>query len=207
MSTDIRPIHEEEAAFADRAARLISNVLHPLLLWNGTVCGIVLLTTYSLRALLIPAALLMTSLVSAFTALRLPANCGFGLLSTTPNQGDRQKPRFFLPLLLGLILAFSTCYALGAPRSVQIYCGITLGVVAVSVGFSRWVRISGHVAAITGTSLMATIFLGGAGLPAIAFIAMVAWARLRLHLHTLSEIVAGAVIGALASATFYLLTN
>jgi len=57
----------------------------------------------------------------------------------------------------------------------------------------KW-KISGHVAASAGASTV-LILVDKVFLPVIILVPLIGWSRLKLKAHTLSQVVAGAVLG------------
>jgi membrane-associated phospholipid phosphatase len=68
---------------------------------------------------------------------------------------------------------------------------------------SRW-KISGHTTAISGLAMLCCVLLGPAATPVALGVPLVAWARVRLHRHTVAQTIAGAALGILTTLAFYL---
>ncbi len=80
--------------------------------------------------------------------------------------------------------------------------GIVMAVITLVITL-RW-KISGHTTAISSLAMLCCILIGPAAAPIALSVPLVAWARVRLHRHTLAQTLAGAALGTLTSLAFYL---
>lgn len=91
----------------------------------------------------------------------------------------------------------------GAPGELTGYFGCMLGSVAVLAAITTVWKISIHCAVAAGSVTILTLLLGPWLLPAYLLVALTAWSRVVLKDHTTAQVVAGSVLGALASAVTY----
>lgn len=116
---------------------------------------------------------------------------------------ERRRPRRIVLLTMCVLveLAAAPLYkAWGAPSSLpaaQVVLAAGLACVAL---LTVWTRVSAHTAFL-GILTMPLIAVGGpVFLPTLALVPIAAWSRLRLHAHTLPQVMVGAVAPALVTA-------
>lgn len=118
----------------------------------------------------------------------------------------RERYKFYTTLLLfGLIYIAIALYFRGIffPISL-ISLGIAFGI-GVFDFFNRFIKASDHMAVATAFVLTIGLLYGGLGLIFVSWIIPVtAWSRIILKRHTLSEVIAGSILGALVTlSTFF----
>lgn len=123
---------------------------------------------------------------------------------TDHHVGRREQRR--VPLLFGLVSAaagLALLAALGAPRPVLalVATGVVGLVVAVSV--SHWWKMSIHSAVAAGTLVVLVLTFGPRLLPAVPLLGVVGWSRVRLRDHTVAQVVAGGLVGALVAGLVF----
>ncbi|MFY1587603.1 phosphatase PAP2 family protein [Micromonospora sp. WMMD734] len=123
---------------------------------------------------------------------------------TDHHIGRREQRR--VPLLFGLVSAaagLALLAALGAPRPVLalVATGVVGLVVAVSV--SHLWKMSIHSAVAAGTLVVLVLTFGPRLLPAVALLGLVGWSRVRLRDHTVAQVVAGGLVGALVAGLVF----
>lgn len=108
-----------------------------------------------------------------------------------------------VPLLVALASATFSWFVLltgGAPALlVTLAAGATIEVFLIFLLTLRW-KISGHSAAVAGVAVLALMLFGQAAVLFTAAVPFVAWSRVRLRRHTLSQVVSGALLGGLMVA-------
>ena len=67
------------------------------------------------------------------------------------------------------------------------------------------IKASIHVATISAVLTALSIMQGGVNLPILSLIPIIAWARMKIHRHTLSETVVGGVTGCLLTVLIYVI--
>ena len=92
---------------------------------------------------------------------------------------------------------------LEAPRDLQTVLVTMLFVLGLALAATPLQRISVHMAAITGASVLLQLLFGSIGLAALPIVAMVGWSRLELGEHTPAQVIAGAVVGAIGANVAY----
>ena len=94
---------------------------------------------------------------------------------------------------------------LEAPRDLQTVLVTMFFVLALALAATPVSRISVHMAAITGASVVLQLLFGTIGLVLVPIIAIVGWSRLELAEHTMTQVVSGAVLGAIGASAAYAL--
>lgn len=192
---DLDGVEQFDTHEQSRLARVISVLLLPPLVAIAT------LTVISYALLPDPLAAARVLLVSSFFVAIVPSLYIMYLLRRQRVQGGIDlvlREERVRPYLVGA----SSCLAgavvlvrLAAPTSVvalaACYFANTLVVAAIT---RRW-KISAHAA---GTALPATVLVGIFGpsaLPAFLLVPLVCWARVRQHVHSVAQVIAGAALG------------
>ena len=113
-----------------------------------------------------------------------------------------------------LVLAFSTAsvatglillLVLGAPRLLTGYLAFMLASVAVLALITTVWKISIHCAVASGSVTILALTYGAPVLFGYALVALLGWARVTVKDHTVAQVVAGTVLGAIAAAVAYAL--
>lgn len=102
------------------------------------------------------------------------------------------------PILLSLACSTVTLLVFWLGKAPVLYlslAGIGVGFVVVLLLITRFWKISGHSAAIASVSILTYQLLGHQFWPSLLLIPLVAWARVRLHRHTLAQTIAGTALG------------
>jgi membrane-associated phospholipid phosphatase len=103
---------------------------------------------------------------------------------------------------VGLVLLAS----LGAPDQLTGYFAFMLGSVVVLAAITTLWKISIHCAVAAGSvTILALLFGPWVAVPGYLLVALTAWSRIRLHDHTIAQVVAGSVLGAAAALVNYAL--
>ncbi len=95
--------------------------------------------------------------------------------------------------------------ALDAPRHLETVLVMMLVVVGLTLAVTPLHRISVHMAAITGALLLLQLVFGAIGVAALPIAAIVGWSRLELSEHTPTQVIAGAIVGAIGASVAYML--
>ncbi len=93
--------------------------------------------------------------------------------------------------------------SLGAPTELSGYIGCMLGSVAVLAAITTVWKISIHCAVASGSVTLLALLYGPWLLPAYLLVALTGWARVRVRDHTVAQVVAGSVLGAVAGIVSY----
>ncbi|MEE2523664.1 phosphatidic acid phosphatase [Pseudarthrobacter sp. J75] len=111
-----------------------------------------------------------------------------------------QRPLVLLMAVVSVLAGIAVLLAVGAPRSVlAAMLAVVAGVLMVAVISAFW-KISGHAAAVSCAAVVVTVILGPAWLPLLLLIPAVGWARVVLRAHTVAQVVAGTLFGAVVMA-------
>jgi membrane-associated phospholipid phosphatase len=192
------PLYAEEVTERGyRVAQFISVVALPPLLAIATIVAM------ASHAIADPVEAARVALVSSFFIAIAPVLYIAFLLRTNRVAGGVDlalKEERWRPYLVGIgscILGFLVLMRLSAPHSILLLTmcyAVNTAVMALIT--QRW-KISAHAA---GAALPATALVAVFGAAALAFaviVPVVCWARVRVHMHTVAQVSAGAVIGSL----------
>ncbi|MEU5903614.1 phosphatase PAP2 family protein [Micromonospora sp. NPDC047527] len=120
---------------------------------------------------------------------------------TDHHIGRREQRR--VPLLVGLgsvATGLALLTVLGAPRPLLALAVAGLVGLVVAVSVSHWWKMSIHSAVAAGTLVILSMTFGRGLLVAAPLLAVVGWSRVRLRDHTVPQVLAGGVLGALIAA-------
>jgi hypothetical protein len=189
----------------DRTARLLSYVLNPFL-----VAFVVIVLLAAEASSGDPAATarwaaisLALSVLPVFAAVvYLVRQHKLDGLFVTPR---RQRTRIYVLAsalgAIGCLVLWST----GAPK--LLLTSFLAGLVAVVpfMVINLFWKISVHTAFVTASATVITIVYGAAGSPTLLLVPLIAWARLRLSLHSTAQVAAGSLLaGGIVTAVFWL---
>lgn len=114
-----------------------------------------------------------------------------------------QRPLLFLLCSVMGIIYLIGLHIFHAPFVLFVVTwGILLGIIAVSI-INRKIKASMHVATMTAILLTVSFGYGGYFYLLLLLLPLLAWARLKTKRHTLSEVIAGGVIGSVLSLSVY----
>ena len=110
-----------------------------------------------------------------------------------------ERPRMMLVALVSLAAGLAVLAVLDAPRELFAVVAAILAGVVVGGVVTLWWKISIHASSTAGTVVILTLTFGPAGLLALPVLLLVCWARVALGAHTLTQVVAGCVVGAVVT--------
>jgi membrane-associated phospholipid phosphatase len=114
-----------------------------------------------------------------------------------------QRPLLFFLSIVCSTLYLLTLFALQAPYLLIIVTsGVILGIIVLSI-INRHVKASIHVATLMSLVLTIALGYGGYWYLLLLLVPLVGWARLRTKRHTLTETIAGGILGIFLSTTVY----
>lgn len=123
---------------------------------------------------------------------------------TDRNVGDKRPRLVVLSFIIASVtLGLIVLVAGGAPRELTGYFACMLVSVAVLAAITTVWKISIHCAVASGSMTMLALVFGAWLTPAYALVALTAWSRVVLRDHTTAQVIAGAVLGALAAVVSY----
>jgi membrane-associated phospholipid phosphatase len=100
---------------------------------------------------------------------------------------------------VGLVLLVG----LGAPTELSGYFGCMLGSIAVLAAITTVWKISIHCAVAAGSVTILALLFGPWLIPAYLLVALTGWSRVALKDHTIAQVIAGSLLGALAAVVTY----
>ncbi|MFC7533885.1 phosphoesterase PA-phosphatase [Actinoplanes sp. GCM10030250] len=189
---------------ADRAARVLTEILSPAVLVAAVLIAVAWHAADS------PLTALIWGVIAAAAASFLPiAYILHGVRRgawTDRHVGVRSQRTLPLLVCLGSTASGTLAlYAAGAPRDLLalIACMAAALVVAIPITLVlRW-KISIHSLVAAGTAVTFAVVFGWVLVCTWPFAAAVGWSRVRLGDHTAGQVVAGAVVGALATGVLF----
>jgi len=116
-----------------------------------------------------------------------------------------ERETVFSTFIVVYLLGAGALWVIHAPR---VLIATMLGYFAATlvVGYiTRYWKISTHALGITAPLVALTLLYGRQTLPFLVLIPMVCWARVYLKAHTLAQVVAGALLGAVSTTLFFYL--
>lgn len=183
-----------QRTFIDRLAYGISQVLCP----TGVAVGGSLLVTVLQPS---PQAWHCAA-VSLALAVLGPLSVFFwwhctGAVSDLDVSVRAERPKPFLAALVGAMIACVALQSMHAPLRIRQFALAHAAVIGVALIVTLQWKISLHCAGAAGIATLLTGVLGIQGMVAFTSVAMVAWSRIRLGRHTISQALAGSVLGTL----------
>ena len=172
-----------------------------------------------------PAATVLLLGVACYTSRSLAAGLVLGVLgaacATLPTtlyiehvlvrRGTRQRrlagrSERLAPLAVAcasVLLAMVLVRALEASRDLQTVLLTMFFVLGLTLVATPLNRVSVHVAAITGGSVVLQLLFGAIGVAVLPVVALVGWSRLELGEHTRAQVIIGAVLGVIGATMAY----
>ncbi|WP_405428550.1 phosphoesterase PA-phosphatase [Micromonospora sp. NBC_00617] len=185
-----------------RVARLVTELTAPAVLVSLLMIAVSWHSTRgSARGLLW--GLLATLFVTGIPFAYIVGGVRRGRL-TDHHIGRREQRR--VPLLVGLgsvAAGLALLVVLRAPRPLLALAVAGLVGLVVAVSVSHWWKMSIHSAVSAGTLVILALTFGPGFLVAAPLLAVVGWSRVRLRDHTVSQVLAGGVLGALIAAVVF----
>jgi membrane-associated phospholipid phosphatase len=120
------------------------------------------------------------------------------------NVGARQPRLIVLAFIITSVGAgLSLLFVLGAPRLLTGYLCFMLASVAVLAGITTMWKISIHCAVASGSVAILALTYGPLALAGYVLVALLGWSRVAVKDHTVTQVVAGSVLGAGAGVLAY----
>jgi membrane-associated phospholipid phosphatase len=184
----------------DKSARVISNLFSPPLACI-VVTALATKSESSLFWILIFIALLIIPPITVLTLVHRGKVSDFHLNI----REERARPLFAIFAYAALI--FLVMYFGGAPRLMLIVTAVALlQILLVFIITLKW-KISGHCTSAAGLAFLAVALYGENVLPLTLIVPLIAWSRIRLGRHTISQTLAGSFLGAATVIIILYLTN
>jgi len=182
-----------------RAARLVTDALNPFLIFTALFAAAAFAHASPGRALLFLAVeLVAAGAVAGYVLMMRHSSRVSGFWIS--DRAERLIPAVvLLGAFVGLLLAL---YLLDAPASV-FRTTLSMGLAAATVAaITLFWKASAHCAVAGHAAIAGPLVLGPAGLIFTLVLPLVAWSRVSLGAHTLSQTLAGAGIGAAFALVF-----
>lgn len=124
---------------------------------------------------------------------------GQGQVSDLDVTRREERHRPFIVAVCGAAAAWGGLYVMAAPSLLVQFAAAHTIVIGTVLGVTLYWKISVHAAGAAGVATLVTALVG---VPAVVFlpVLLVAWSRLYLRRHTLSQVVAGGLLGAVVFA-------
>ena len=106
---------------------------------------------------------------------------------------ERVKPLFFI--VFNTILGISIFYSLGGPSFLIILCICCLLSILAMFFVTLFWKISGHAVAAGGLCLLILTLFSEAAIPFTIIMPIIAWSRVKLSRHTVSQTLVGFILG------------
>lgn len=191
---------------ADRAARLITNLLYPH--WVVTV----LLGLVAIKTSAGPVQFFQWWVLAVLFVAVIP----YGFIVYALRRGrisDRNITRGserafpFITAMLSFAMGAGVLLALSAPREVlAVAVGAFVGLL-IALPLASRLKLSIHTAGVSGTVIILFMVYGPLLLLLTPLVALVGWARIKIEHHTLVQVAAGALIGTLVAAGVFLVVT
>ncbi len=114
-----------------------------------------------------------------------------------------ERPRFILVSLSSDALALLALSVLGGPHLLRVMALTYLCLGAIMFMISSFWKISLHMVGVSGFSTALVFVFGAPALIAFLSLPLVAWARWQRRKHTVAQLIAGALAGALITALVF----
>ncbi len=185
-------------------ARLISNILSPPVVWGFLAFPIAFRAAETTQQ-----AILWAVTYGMFVCLMPAVYIGWmvwrGKITDIHMQVREQRIRPFIVSIVGTAVAWQVLQLMGAPSLLPLFALFSLIQIAVMLAVTLKWQISMHSMSIT-CAVVTTGALYGLG-PALLvspLIPVVGAARIKLQRHTLSQVVAGGLVGAILTGAMFL---
>lgn len=185
-----------------RFATLVTEAFSPVYLVAGLLLVVALHSASSAREALVlgVVAALFASLLPFVVLLR---GVRSGRLNDRHLRIREQRPAMMVMGLASVVIGSALLVAWGAPRELlALLAAMVAGLVTTLAVTVRW-KISIHAAVAAGTAAILVAVFGPLMLLTVSVVALIAWSRVVLTHHTLAQVVAGAVVGAVVAAGMF----
>ena len=181
-------------------ARLVSDLLSPPVVWAVMAFPIAFRDARSQQQAL-TWALVYTVLVCVLPVLFIGWMVRRGSISDLHMQVRQQRIRPFIISIICTTIAWWVLRFMGAPPIVPLFALFSLVQIAVMLLITLVWQISIHVVSISGAVIAALVWFGPLwALLVIPLVILVGAARLKLHRHTLAQVLVGSLVGIIVPA-------
>jgi membrane-associated phospholipid phosphatase len=187
---------KNEQTVSYQIAKIISVIGHPFVLLALTILVVAASGESPARAAAIGAVAVSATVFPMLFIIRRKVRLGKW---SDHDVSDARERRNFYPLMIA-ILGFSLVvfYLLGFPRPLLIGMLISLAILFAAMIINHWSKISLHLTfgVYFAVSILAVNYWMSASLFVLAVV--VAWSRVKLGRHNLTQVLSGAILGAIA---------
>jgi membrane-associated phospholipid phosphatase len=122
------------------------------------------------------------------------------------NVGAKRPRLIVLTFIIASVaVGLALMVGLGAPTELSGYFGCMLGSIAVLAAITTVWKISIHCAVASGSVTILALLFGPWLVPAYLLVALTAWSRVAVKDHSAAQVIAGALLGAVAAVITYAL--
>jgi membrane-associated phospholipid phosphatase len=122
------------------------------------------------------------------------------------NVGAKRPRLIVLSFIIASVaVGLALMVGLGAPTELSGYFGCMLGSIAVLAAITTVWKISIHCAVASGSVTILALLFGPWLVPAYLLVALTAWSRVAVKDHSAAQVIAGALLGAVAAVITYAL--
>lgn len=204
LSSKVTYDHEITATIWDQIATFVSNAFSPpLVVVYGTLISAPFLKVSSPW---------LWSIIFLFLFVVPPTAYVYFLLKNGKvtdfhinTRKERLKP--LIIILINTLLGLMAFYFIGGSKYLVFLAICCLVTMALMLAFTLFWKISGHCAAAGGLCVIALSLLNQAAIPFTVLIPIIAWSRVRLGHHTITQTLAGFLIGILTFSSVLYLAN
>lgn len=184
------------------AAQIISILFHPAVLSVVTPALLVLYVPreipYSAYWVFFP--IIFVIIVSLFTLYGVKTK----LFSDFDVTKRKERGPLYIFVIILTIIYMALLLFLNGPKSLMVLgLGVLIGAVVLEF-INKKLKASVHVAAVSAFMCMVALLYGGIFFVVPLFIPVVAWSRIHMKRHTLSEAITGGIIGTVITVLLFL---
>ncbi len=188
-------------------ARLTSDILSPPVIW-GVLAFPIAFREASSREQALLWAFTYAVMVCLLPAVYIGFMVWRGHITDVHMEVRKERIRPFLVSIIGTALAWELLRLMGAPPIMPIFALVSLVLLGTMMLVTLVWQISMHSMSITCAVVAAGALFGfGTALALSPLIPVVSAARLKLHRHTLSEVIAGILVGGCVTVLMLLVLN
>jgi hypothetical protein len=181
-------------------ARLVSNLLSPPVVWAVMAFPIAFRDAASDEQAL-TWALVYTGLVCLLPVIYIAWMVHRGSITDLHMEVREERIRPFVVSIICTTIAWWVLRFMGAPPIVPLFALFSLVQIAVMLLITLVWQISIHVVSISGAVIAALVWFGPLwALLVIPLVILVGAARLKLHRHTLAQVLVGSLVGIIVPA-------
>lgn len=130
-----------------------------------------------------------------------------GVFSNFDVSNRKQRPTLFAFSAFAMFCYLVSLFILNGPRILFIdLFAIVLGLVTIVI-VNRWIKASIHLAAFTAAALFVGIVYRGYFFLFLGLIPLLAWSRIKMKEHTLTETIVGSTLGIVITLIVYLISK